>query len=132
MAKPQHKKATSIEPNAHAAIPTDNGIARFSVPKDNPFVHTTLGGTWDGTYNGSAVAPLSGVRSEFWCTGLRHTWRFSFDSATGDLWGGDVLAIGDLSFLARVADFFICRLFCLFVTHGCISIKSKVLIVSNQ
>lgn len=84
------KKATSIEPNAHAAIPTDGGIARFSVPRDNPFVHTSLGGTWDGTYNGAAVTPLTGVRSEFWCTGLRHTWRFSFDSATGDLWGGDV------------------------------------------
>ncbi|MEO7101235.1 MAG: LamG-like jellyroll fold domain-containing protein [Luteolibacter sp.] len=84
------KKAGNLEPNAHASIPTDSGIARFSVPIDNPFVHTSLGGTWDGTYNGLAVTPLSGVRTEFWCTGLRHTWRFSFDSATGDLWGGDV------------------------------------------
>jgi len=84
------KKPGNLEPNAHASIPTDSGIARFSVPIDNPFVHTTLGGTWNGSYNGVAVTPLSGVRTEFWATGLRHTWRFSFDSLTGDMWGGDV------------------------------------------
>jgi uncharacterized repeat protein (TIGR03806 family) len=84
------KKPGNLAPNPHAAIPTDGGVARFSVPLDNPFVHTTLGGTWTGTYNGVTIAPLSGVRSEFFCTGLRHTWRFSFDRATGDIWGGDV------------------------------------------
>jgi uncharacterized repeat protein (TIGR03806 family) len=84
------KKPGNLEPNTHAAIPTDSGIARFSVPIDNPFVSTTLGGTWDGTYNGISITPLAGVRTEFWCTGLRHTWRFSFDSETGDIWGGDV------------------------------------------
>lgn len=84
------KKPGNLEPNAHASIPTDSGIARFSVPIDNPFVHTTLGGTWNGTYNGVTITPLSGVRTEFWATGLRHTWRFSFDSLTGDMWGGDV------------------------------------------
>lgn len=84
------KKPGNLEPSPHAAVPTDAGIARFSVPVDNPFVHTSLGGTWDGTYNSIAITPLNTVRTEFWCTGLRHTWRFSIDSATGDIWGGDV------------------------------------------
>jgi glucose/arabinose dehydrogenase len=44
------------------------------VPEDNPFV---------------GADPL-GARDEIWATGLRNPWRFSFDSATGDLWIGDV------------------------------------------
>ncbi|WP_367873990.1 LamG-like jellyroll fold domain-containing protein [Luteolibacter sp. Populi] len=83
------KKPANLEPNPHTAIPTDGGIARFSVPRDNPFVHTSFDGPWNGTYNGNTITPLSSVRTEFWCTGLRHTWRFSFDT-NGDLWAGDV------------------------------------------
>ncbi|WP_035614850.1 PQQ-dependent sugar dehydrogenase [Haloferula sp. BvORR071] len=79
----------SIEPNPHLSIILDdNGIARYSVPKTNPFVLPSNGGNWNGTYNGSAVSGT--VRSEFWATGLRNPWRMSFDPQTGTLWCGDV------------------------------------------
>lgn len=42
------------------------------VPADNPFVD-------DGD-----------ARPEIWATGVRNPWRFSFDTATGDLWIADV------------------------------------------
>ena len=60
------KKPGNLEPNPHAAIPTDGGIARFSVPADNPFLHTSLGGTWTAPTMASrsplsqACAPSSG------------------------------------------------------------------------
>jgi glucose/arabinose dehydrogenase len=44
----------------------------YTVPADNPFVG------------------VEGARPEIWSLGLRNPWRFSFDSATGDLWIGDV------------------------------------------
>jgi uncharacterized repeat protein (TIGR03806 family) len=85
------KKPGSLPPNPHASIPTDGGVARFNVPADNPFVHTTLGGTWNGLYNGVDYSgSLGSVRTEFWATGIRHCWRFSFDPPTGELWEGDV------------------------------------------
>lgn len=83
------KKAGNIEPTIHDAIPRKEGLARFSIPIDNPFVHTSLGGTWTGTYNGANV-PLASVRREFWATGLRNPWRMGFDPATGALWCADV------------------------------------------
>ena len=43
----------------------------YTIPADNPFV--------DG-----------GARAEIWAYGARNPWRFSFDTATGDLWIADV------------------------------------------
>ncbi|MEV2251193.1 PQQ-dependent sugar dehydrogenase [Streptomyces sp. NPDC050147] len=44
----------------------------YCVPDDNPFVGTP------------------GARAEIWQYGLRNPWRFSFDSADGSMWIGDV------------------------------------------
>jgi glucose/arabinose dehydrogenase len=58
-------KILRINPKATATGP-------YSVPADNPFVHTPV------------------ARPETWDWGFRNPWRFSFDRATGDLWVGDV------------------------------------------
>ena len=79
------KRPGNREPNAHAAVPRDGGIARYSVPADNPFVTDNATVTFNGTNY-----PASSVRTEFWATGLRMPWRFSFDQQTGELWVGDV------------------------------------------
>jgi uncharacterized repeat protein (TIGR03806 family) len=44
----------------------------YGIPKDNPFVG------------------VKDARPEIWAYGLRQPWRFSFDTATGDLWAGEV------------------------------------------
>jgi glucose/arabinose dehydrogenase len=44
----------------------------YSIPRSNPFFGTVAG------------------RDEIYSYGLRNPWRFSFDSANGDLWIGDV------------------------------------------
>ena len=49
-----------------------NGSIPYSIPSDNPYA------------NGVAGSP------EIWALGLRNPWRWSFDSATGTLWLGDV------------------------------------------
>lgn len=73
----------NLPPNPHPGIAlAANGRAFYSVPADNPFVGAT-------SYHGSAVDPAT-VRTEFWATGLRNPWRFSFDAPTGRLFVGDV------------------------------------------
>ena len=84
------KRPGNLEPTPHDAIPTDGGIARFSVPIDNPFVPTAQGGDWDGSWNGVPITNMAALRMEFWATGLRHPWRMAFDPLTGNLWLGDV------------------------------------------
>ncbi len=49
-----------------------NSSGSYSIPKDNPFIGKT------------------GAKPEIFTYGMRNTWRFNFDKATGDLWAGDV------------------------------------------
>jgi len=84
------KKPGNLEPNPHPSIPTDSGVARFSVPIDNPWVHTSRRGSWDGMFNGESISNLNAVRNEFWAVGFRSPWRMSFDGDSGELWCGDV------------------------------------------
>jgi uncharacterized repeat protein (TIGR03806 family) len=72
------RRAGNLTPNAHPAMKTGT----YSIPADNPFVGAT-------SFNGAAVT-ASKVRTEFWAVGFRNPWRFTFDSATGELWVGDV------------------------------------------
>ncbi|MEO8615749.1 MAG: PQQ-dependent sugar dehydrogenase, partial [Luteolibacter sp.] len=76
------KRPGSLAPNPHVSIPTDGGIARYSVPANNPFVGAT-------SFNGLSVSPGT-VRTEFWAVGFRSPWRFSIDEPTGEIWLGDV------------------------------------------
>ncbi len=57
------------------------GTRRYKIPADNPFAANALC-NMDGT--GTADCP------EIFAWGFRNPWRWSFDSATGKLWLGDV------------------------------------------
>ncbi len=73
------------EPNLHASVPRDGGLARYAVPADNPFV--TANPTV--SFNGQDL-PAANVRTEFYSVGLRNPFRFSIDAPTGEIWVGDV------------------------------------------
>ncbi len=73
------------EPNIHASVPRDGGIARYSVPANNPFVTANP----NVVFNGVSI-PAANVRTEFFSTGLRNPFRFSIDATTGEIWVGDV------------------------------------------
>jgi len=45
---------------------------KYTIPEDNPFVKTR------------------GARGEIWAYGIRQSWKISFDTATGDLWAGEI------------------------------------------
>jgi putative heme-binding domain-containing protein len=45
----------------------------YGIPRDNPYSKSR-----------------GRIRPEIWASGMRMPWRFSFDSATGDLWVGDI------------------------------------------
>lgn len=77
------KRVGNLEPNAHPSVPLDGGIARYSVPADNPFVGATH-------FNGEAIADVSQIRTEFYIVGLRNPFRFSIDPITARLFLGDV------------------------------------------
>ncbi|HEY1110152.1 MAG TPA: PQQ-dependent sugar dehydrogenase [Opitutaceae bacterium] len=72
------RRPGNLPPNPHPAVQAST----YLVPKDNPFIGATR-------FNGEAVDPAA-VRTEFWAIGLRNVWRMAFDSATGELWAGDV------------------------------------------
>jgi glucose/arabinose dehydrogenase/mono/diheme cytochrome c family protein len=84
------RKPGGLEPNPHPAIPLTDGKARFTIPKDNPFVHQSIGGSWNGMLNGVTLTALDKVRTEFWAIGMRNPWQIHFDAKTGDLWMADV------------------------------------------
>jgi glucose/arabinose dehydrogenase len=44
----------------------------YRIPSDNPFVN------------------FKGARGEIWAYGIRQCWKVSFDTASGDLWAGEV------------------------------------------
>ncbi|MDB6027176.1 MAG: glucose sorbosone dehydrogenase [Verrucomicrobiales bacterium] len=71
------KRPGNIPPN-----PVTGTTTQYYVPIDNPYIGAT-------TLNGNAIA-TNQTRTEFYAIGLRHPWRFSFDSLTGDLYVGDV------------------------------------------
>ena len=57
----------------------------YRIPPDNPWANPTA-----TTETNSAADKGALIRPELWAYGLRNPWKISFDSATGNLWCGDV------------------------------------------
>jgi uncharacterized repeat protein (TIGR03806 family) len=60
-----------------------NGGTPYAIPPDNPFASGSI-------CDLRAHTVSAGNCAEIYAWGLRNPWRWSFDSATGDLWLGDV------------------------------------------
>lgn len=59
-----------------------NGALPYAIPPDNPF--------FGGAFCGPDHATQTNDCPEIYAWGFRNPWRWSFDSATGELWVGDV------------------------------------------
>lgn len=77
------KRPGNPPPNSRPGVAlAADGSAFYAVPSDNPFIGARF-------YHNAPVDSRK-VRTEFWATGLRNPWRFSFDPATGRLFAADV------------------------------------------
>ncbi|HEX7237103.1 MAG TPA: PQQ-dependent sugar dehydrogenase, partial [Gammaproteobacteria bacterium] len=63
-------------------LDVDTSGAPYEIPPDNPFAGASMC-TADHTVSANNCP-------EIYAWGFRNPWRWSFDSATGDLWAGDV------------------------------------------
>ncbi len=61
-----------------------DGGTPYAIPASNPFAGNALCTNIDGTNDAGTNCP------EIFAWGLRNPWRWSFDSATGDIWLADV------------------------------------------
>jgi hypothetical protein len=73
------KQPGNLPPNPHASLPS---LTNYFVPADNPWVGAT-------NFN-NLIVNSNNVRTEFWAVGMRNPWRFSFDSANGEMYLGHV------------------------------------------
>jgi hypothetical protein len=90
--------AYPADANKNFAIPPTNPVPLWNSthPANEQLVSTTLAYT-----NNPMTATYAPALPEVYATGLRNTYRMSFDRVTGDFWGGDVgeLAREEINFL---------------------------------
>ncbi|MGI6206972.1 MAG: PQQ-dependent sugar dehydrogenase [Anaerolineae bacterium] len=68
----------------------EGGFHPYFIPEDNPFAEQTRLVALFGIPEGEFAAIHTGARPEIWAYGLRNSWKFHFDSQTGDLYHPDV------------------------------------------